>query len=77
MPEVFDTVERFELVASSVSVTVAFGTTAPVASVTVPLMFPVELWPNSEKPQNATANSRKIPLDLSVSNIVVSLPKKL
>jgi hypothetical protein len=56
---------------------VAFGITAPLASVTVPLMFPVALWPNAEKLQNTIAKSRqitevKIRLDLNVSDMVVS-----
>jgi hypothetical protein len=56
-PELFETVSRFVFVASSVSVTVAFGMMAPLASVTVPLMFPVAFWPGSDTLQNTIANN--------------------
>jgi len=57
-PALFETLCRVTLVASSVSVTVAFGTTAPVESLTVPVMLPVAFWPYAERPHSNAAISR-------------------
>jgi hypothetical protein len=84
-PALFDTVSRFVLVASSVSSTLAFGMTAPLASAAVPLIDPVAFWANKEELQNRTANSRprtrevrdvKILVDLIASDMVVPLTKR-
>jgi hypothetical protein len=85
IPDEFEIVSRFELVASSLKITVALGMTAPLASATVPLMFPVALCPTKDRLQNTMANRSaatvqarelKIRLDLIAADIVVILPKR-
>ena len=46
-PLSFETVSRVVLVASSVSTTLAFGTTALLASYTVALSEPLTFWPKA------------------------------
>src|SRR5262249_38704240 len=48
-PALFEVTLKLTLVLSFVAVTVAFGTTAPVVSCTVPTMRPVAVW---AKPAN-------------------------
>src|SRR5215475_4821392 len=44
MPALLETALKLTFVLSFVAVTVAFGTTAPVVSCTVPTMRPVAVW---------------------------------